>query len=196
MAELKTCVASLAESIYNDCNDSFGKGVEPKVWIFDRSNVDCVLDKESMTITSLTLHQGKVGQYINLPGDEAASGIKVEDQNSVLIPNFTKTAPAILLANSPKNAKAVRALKSGRYILVFELTIKDDANGQAFIAIGAEQGARGQDANWDAYSDDTQGGWAINMVEKNATLPQVFVVLGETAAETRAALDGMLTAAA
>lgn len=196
MATLKSCVDSLADNILNDCNDIYGKGVEKRAWIFAKEDVSITLDRENMKITAMTMKSGKIGHYIDFPADDPANGLKNEDQNAVIGMNFTKTSPLILLADSPRNAKIVRALKAGKHIIVFEKRAKDEAGEQAFIVIGAEQGAKGQDANWDAYSDDTQGGWAINLVETNATLPQAFLTLGETADATREALESMMTATA
>lgn len=196
MATLKSCIDSLVDSIYNDCNDVYGKGVEKRAWIFDKSDVDFTLDRDNLVITEFFMKSGKVGHYIDFPAEDPANGLKNEDQNAAIGLNFTKTSPLILLADNPRNAKAVRALKSSKYIIVFEKRAKDEAGEQAFIVIGCEQGAIGQDASWDAYSDDTMGGWAINLVEKNATLPQVFLKLGETPDATREALESMMTASA
>lgn len=194
MAELKTCVEALQDNILNDCNDTYGMGVEDRAWIFLKSDLDYLIDRENLLITEMTLAEGKKGHYIHFPAEDAANGIKVEDQNAAIGDNYTKTSPLVLLANNPRNAKAIRALKSGRYVIIFELKAKDDAQKQGFIAMGAEMGARGQDAVWDAYSEDTRGGFSINMVEKNATLPMVFVSLGENAEATRAALESMMSA--
>ncbi len=191
MAELKTCVESLATNILNDCNEVFGMGVEDRAWIFDKSKITHDLNRQTMTISYMVFaDQSNTGHYIYFPAEDAASGIKVEDQNAAIGQRYNKTAPLILMANTPENAAAIRALKSGRYIVVFELRHKADGE-PGFIVMGAENGCKGQDATWDAYSEDTQGGFAINLVEKNATLPQVFLDYGDHE-QTRQALDTLV----
>lgn len=195
MAELKSCVQTLASNILNDCNDVYGVGVENRAWILPKSNLDYTINRASMTIDMMALSDSAVmGHYIYFPAEDAANGLKVEDQNATIGTRYTKTSPLVLLANNPRNALAVQALKSDKYVVVFELRAKDQ-NQPAFIVMGAEMGCVGQDANWDAYSEDTQGGWAINMVEKNATLPMVFFDNGSIES-SREALESMVAASA
>ncbi len=192
---MSNCFNTLAASVWNDCNDSFGKGYENTAYIFDRTFIDretSVYNQSEMKITKLALQTGKKGYKLHMPSTQPFNGTRIEDQDAAIGVSMNKSVSLVLMADSPDNAKAIRAMKESNYVLVLERKVKgpDDAL-QAFTVIGWENGATGRTATLDAYNDDAKGGWTITMLEEDASAPQIFLDYGSYSA-TKAALDALV----
>lgn len=191
---LNSCIYTLDQDILNDCNVRYGKGAEKRAFIFSRSAIDndaTVFDASTGIVTKLVLKSGKRGFRMNMPSTTPFTGLTNEDQNVTIGMSFNKTVPVILLPNSPTSSQIIRALKSDDYVIVWEARVKGEKGEQAFPAVGMETGCKGSDATFEAYNDDTQGGWSINMIEEGATIPQVFVAYSEGYNATLTALESM-----
>lgn len=185
----KSCVSTLSVNIMNDCNDAYGKGVEDTFYVIDRNAIDW--GSKSMTDNSVkfNLLAGKRGYKIRYPSSETPA-IKTDDNNPVIGKSWKKTLPLVFLANSPKNAKAIDQLKEGKYVAIWESTVKGEIGDQAFHVIGFENGAVGQDMNSDTSSDDALGGFTGSLVEDNAAHSSLFFF--DTDYETtKASLESM-----
>lgn len=195
MAEQNACAENLGANILNDCNDDYGKGVEKIVYIIKKEDIDRKASKiTGNVISTLVLRTGKKAYTASAPSNTPFSGLTYEDQNATIGMSFNKTIPIVMLADSPTNALNVSALKQNKYVIIYENNNKGANGEQAFAVIGWEQGAVGQNATLDKYSDDTQGGWAVDMIEEGAKSPQIFFFSTDYET-TKAALDSLLSPA-
>lgn len=172
----KTCISKLADDILNDCNEQFGNGVEKFYYIIDREFIDWDKSKrEDNIVTQIVLNDkaGARGYKIGNPSNETPE-ITVTDNNPAIMTSFEKSLPVVMLADSPKSAAAVMALKTNKYIVVYENTTKGDTGNQAFVVFGWENGASGRDLTLTKNSEDTLGGWAGTLVESKAPTAQIF----------------------
>ncbi len=189
------CFSTLAASVWNDCNESFGRGYENTAYIFDRTFIDratSVYNSAEMKITKLALQTGKKGYKLHMPSNEPFNGTRIEDQDAAIGISMNKSVSLVLMADSPANAKAIRAMKESNYVLVLERKVKGtDEALQAFTVIGWENGATGRGATLDAYEDTARGGWTITMTEEDASMPQIFLDYGGYT-ETKAALEALV----
>lgn len=192
---LKNCVTTLARDIMNDCNESYGKGVEAYFYIIDRENIDWDSStRDGHLITKITAKTGKRGYKYRYPSTETPA-ITSTDTNIAIGTAFDKVLPVVLLADSPENAEAIMALKQGKYVAIYENTVKGESGKQAFPVIGWENGATGRDLTLDKSSDDSRGGWAGNLTETGAPTSQLFFYMTDYAT-TKAALESLCSAAA
>lgn len=195
MAEQNACAENLGANILNDCNDDYGKGVEKIVYIIKKEDIDRKASKiTGNVISTLVLRTGKKAYTASAPSNTPFSGLTYEDQNATIGMSFNKTIPIVMLADSPTNALNVSALKQNKYVIIYENNNKGANGEQAFAVIGWEQGAVGQNATLDKYSDDTQGGWTVDMIEEGAKSPQIFFFSTDYET-TKAALDSLLSPA-
>ena len=195
MAEQNACAENLGANILNDCNDDYGKGVEKIVYIIKKEDIDRKASRiAGNVISTLVLRTGKKAYTASAPSNTPFSGLTYEDQNATIGMSFNKTIPIVMLADSPTNALNVSALKQNKYVIIYENNNKGANGEQAFAVIGWEQGAVGQNATLDKYSDDTQGGWTVDMIEERAKTPQIFFFSTDYET-TKAALDSLLSPA-
>lgn len=195
MAEQNACAENLGANILNDCNDDYGKGVEKTVYIIKKEDIDRKASRiAGNVISTLVLRTGKKAYTASAPSNTPFSGLTYEDQNATIGMSFNKTIPIVMLADSPTNALNVSALKQNKYVIIYENNNKGANGEQAFAVIGWEQGAVGQNATLDKYSDDTHGGWTVDMIEEGAKTPQIFFFSTDYET-TKAALDSLLSPA-
>ena len=195
MAGQNVCAENLGANILNDCNDDYGKGVEKIVYIIKKEDIDRKASKiAGNVISTLVLKTGKKAYTASAPSNTPFSGLTYEDQNATIGMSFNKTIPIVMLADSPTNALNVSALKQNKYVIIYENNNKGANGEQAFAVIGWEQGAVGQNATLDKYSEDTHGGWTVDMIEEGAKTPQIFFFSTDYET-TKAALDSLLSPA-
>lgn len=178
----------------NDCTEPYGRGVEKTFYIIDREDIDWGKSVRTGNSVKIVLAQGKRGYKLLHPSREVPA-ITKEDNNPAIGTSWTKTLPVAFLAPSPENADAIMALKQGRFVAIYENTVKGENGKQAFHVIGYEVGAVGQDMSSDTSAEESQGGWTGNIVEANAPSPDIFYF--DTDYETtKAALESMCSAPA
>ena len=190
----KSCITTLAADIMNDCNEQYGSGIEKTIYAISRENIDFdASTRDGHLITNILLSEGKRGYKIRIPSTETPA-ITVTDQNASIGTAFDKVLPLTLLADSPKNAEAIMALKNDKYVFIYENTVKGDTGNQAFPVIGWEQGAVARDANLDKSNEDSLGGWTTNITETRAQTSQIFFFKTDYAT-TKQALESLCTEA-
>lgn len=188
-----SCVSKLGRDIMNDCTEPYGKGIEKTFYVFDREDVDFGEAARTGDTVEWTMRDGTRGYKLMNPSSEVPAITKT-DNNPVIGTSWDKVLPFTLLANSPENAEAIRVFKTGRFIIVYEHTVKGTDGKSAFHVIGYEVGAVGVDNNADTSSDDSQGGWTGTLVEKGAPSPDIFFFKTDYAT-TKAALESMCSTA-
>ena len=184
---MATCTTALSGNILNDCNEAIGRGLMNTAWIIDKASVTSVTRAGNI----ISAMAGAVAHKCLVPGSMPFNGTNIAGDDAEVMPGYTKVARLWLGANSPKNAQHVDELCKNAHIVVIELQQKNAEAEQAFIVIGAEQGAYGKSAAWDAYGDN-KGGWAVDMTEEEAQTAQVFF-WAESVEATRAALGSMVS---
>ena len=191
---LNNCYQRMETDVYNDCRDSYGKGLAPRAYYVARDDIDFNTSTiDGNVITKLALDSGAKAVRFNMPSRTPYNGAKNEDQNAAIGIAVNKTVPIILLADSPENARKIETLKSQQGVVIVENNAKGDKGKQAFVVVGWEQGVYGQNAIIDKYSDDTQGGWSIDLIEEGAKTPQIFLWMTDYET-TKKALESMCNA--
>ena len=101
-------------------------------------------------------------------------------------------------------AVLIDELKDGKFVLVAKAAgqvINADGNEALphdrgkYPIYGIYQGLKASEITRDAYSEDTQGGWQINLVEENAPYSGVFLYAAAGDAATEALFNSLKTAA-
>lgn len=177
----KTCISTLVDDIMNDCNDDYGRGIEGTIYALSRRYLDTSKHRENPHIvpklewTGGSENRGHKFGYVS----SETPAITVTDLNPVIGTGFDKVLPLMLLADSPKNAAAIQALKTDKYVFIYENTVKGEDGSQAFPIIGWETGAMAKDANMDKSDDTAKGGWTCNITETEAPTSQIFFWMGD-----------------
>ena len=96
-----------------------------------------------------------------------------------------------MLNSGPDVSKnIIDQLANGRFVFIFENKYAGTDGKNTFEIYGLEQGLTASEMTNDKYSEDTDGGWAVTLVEENAPSSGIFFFT-ESLAATRAALKSL-----
>ena len=128
-----------------------------------------------------------------VPGKTPFTGTQVALTTGTYLNKFTKTAAIVVLDSGPDVAEnVIDQLANGRFVFIFENKYQGKDNKNTFEIYGLEQGLVASEMTNEKYSEDTNGGWAVTLVEENAVSSGIFL-FNESITATRAALKSLET---
>lgn len=202
---INKCDFLIAADIAADCTNPSVAGVRNTGYIYNYDDIDW--DKVSRDaqnpniIHNLPLVTGKKGYRIYIPGNTPFTGTNTAFVAGTFSNKYTKHIAFVVLDNGAEVCHdIIDQLKNGQFVIVFENKFKGHNGDNAFEIYGFEQGLAQTAGTNDKYSEDTDGGWSIEMEETNAPTAGIFLVAnvsgdGSPMTATRALLEGTLTAA-
>jgi hypothetical protein len=190
----EACTNTIGKSILNDCTEVKGKGLESDAYIVDRDFIDrAAVIKTANVISVLPLLEGKQGYKIHTRRNEAFTGATDTGKTTNFGTAIDRSLPLIIESRNAANAVLIDQLRDGKYVIIVEKRPKDASitADQQFIVYGYEQGMTFKDSTHDPYSDDSNGGWIVNMQELDA--PSTMIFFASTTYEaSKAALESLL----
>lgn len=190
------CESIIAHAIDWPCDDLVVKGLESDGVIINRSDVDfanCVLSSTNPNIIeSLVLKTGKKGYLVNQLGNTPFTGTQSTLEVGTYRNTFTNTVSLVVLNNGPAVAKdVIDGLANGTYVVILRNKHKGSTGDAEYQVYGYTQGLRASEITNDKYSDDTDGGWLVNLQETGVRKSAMF--LWDTdAATTQAAYEALV----
>lgn len=193
----EACDYKLAQNIGSSCDNPIVQGLKNKGYIMNYDDIDFdSLQRDSdnnLIVSSLTLASGKKAYSAYVPGKTPFTGTKSELATGTYANKFNKTASIVVLDSGPDVAKnIINNLANGKFVFIMENKYQGADKKNTFEIYGLEQGLTASELTNEKYSEDTDGGWAVTLVEENAPSAGIFL-FSESIKATRALLESLLT---
>lgn len=193
----EACDYKLAQNIGASCDNPIVQGLKNKGYIMNYDDIDFdSVQRDSdnnLIVTSLTLLSGKKAYSAYVPGKTPFTGTKSELSTGTYANKFNKTASIVVLDSGPDVAKnIINNLANGKFVFIMENKYQGDDKKNTFEIYGLEQGLTASEITNEKYSEDTDGGWAVTLIEENAPSSGIFL-FSESIKATRSLLDSLLT---
>lgn len=193
----EACDYKLAQNIGASCDNPQVQGLKNKGYLMNYDDIDfdsLVRDETNSNIVkTLTLKSKAKAYSAYVPGKTPFTGTKSEMQTGTFRNTFNKTASIVVLDSGPDVAKnIIDNLANGKFVFIMENKYQGDEKKNTFEIYGLEQGMTASEIINEKYSEDTNGGWAVTLVEEQAPTSGIFM-FNTDITTTRTALDSLLT---
>lgn len=196
-----TCDYLIKQDIMPSCSDPIVGGLEQRGIIINRGDIDFGTTTFNATrsnvIETLALKPTKKAYQVVMYGSTPFTGTNTALEVGTYRNTFTNIVSLVVLDNGPDVcANVIDGLANGEYVVILEnkykANNKDENKGDAaFQVFGWYQGLKASEITNDKYSEDTDGGWLVNLQETNA--PKSGLFLFKTDYETTlAAIDSLV----
>lgn len=197
------CLRAISMDVAMDCSNPITAGLERRAVIINRADIDFgnVVYNTSRpnVIEALPLKSGKRGYSIRVDGDTPFTGTAADMEKKTYRNVFTNTFAFTVLGNDPDlTREVIDALSNGDFVVVFENKYKNinkesNKGDSTYQVMGLRQGLNAETIVNNKYDEDTDGGWAITLIEKGVAESALF--LYKTDLSTTEALFDSLTEA-
>lgn len=195
------CQSLISQDIQKSCDDPLVKGFKKVGVIINREDIDYV---NSVTagnvISTLKVATGKKGYWVETDSNNPFNGTNTEMVANDIANTFTNTLAFVVLNNDPDVCEnIIDKLKSGEFVVVLQAEY-DNAHKAAtpsdsvFRVFGWQRGLKASAISNNAYSDETGGGWLVNLQEVEVPKSGLFMYNTDYAT-TKAAFDALTTTA-
>lgn len=179
------CEKLITACVGADCTNPIFKGIEGKAWIFNKSEIASFTydGTNPNLITAITMATyddngndvAYVGYTIDQLGKTPFTGTNTSMTEGNVANKFTETLAFIVPDNSPTAAMLLDNIANGKFVVVVENEYDGADNKGKFQIYGAKKGLVCSAMERDAYSDDTDGGWAVTLVAEGTPNSALFV---------------------
>lgn len=169
------CDEMLKKDIAPSCDDPVVPGYEQEGVIMNRDEVDFALTTFNATqknvIETLAMKSGKKGYKVVVPGKTPYTGSKTSLATGTYRNTFTNALQLVVLDHGPEVCSdIIDGLANGSYVVILEnkykaLQKESNPGNAAFQVYGYYQGLAATTLENDKYSEDTEGGWLVNLEE-------------------------------
>lgn len=178
------CDEMLKKDIAPSCDDPVVPGFEQEGVIMNRDEVDFALTTFNSTmknvIETLAMKSGKKAYKVVVPGKTPYTGSKTSLATGTYRNTFTNLLQLVVLDNGPEVcADIIDGLANGSYVVILEnkhkaLQKESNPGNAAFQVYGYYQGLTATLLENDKYSEDTEGGWLVNLEETKCPKSALF----------------------
>lgn len=178
------CDEMLKKDIAPSCDDPVVPGYEQEGVIMNRDEVDFALTTFNSTqknvIETLAMKSGKKGYKVVVPGKTPYTGSKTSLATGTYRNTFTNLLQLVVLDHGPEVCSdIIDGLANGSYVVILEnkykaLQKEDNPGNAAFQVYGYYQGLTATTLENDKYSEDTEGGWLVNLEETKCPKSALF----------------------
>lgn len=178
------CDEILKKDIVPSCDDPVVPGYEQEGVIMNREEVDFALTTFNATqkniIETLAMKSGKKAYKVVVPGKTPYTGSKTSLTTGTYRNTFTNLLQLVVLDHGPEACSdIIDGLANGSYVVVLENKYKamqkeENPGNAAFQVYGYYQGLTATTLENDKYSEDTEGGWLVNLEETKCPKSALF----------------------
>lgn len=191
------CDYKLAMNIQASCDNPQVQGLRNKGYLinfddieFDSLRTNC---DNSHIVESLLLRSGKRAYSVEVPGKTPFTGTQSVLVTGTYLNKFNKTASIVVLNSGPDvTFNVIDKLANGRFVFIFENVYQGEDKKNTFEIYGLEQGLSASEITNEKYSEETDGGWAVTLIEEQAPSAGKFL-FSDSIAATRAILESLVT---
>lgn len=195
------CQSLIATDIQKSCNDPLVKGFKKSGVIINRDDIDYANSVTSANVIStLKIKTGKKGYAVEMDMNNPFNGTTTEMNQNDVGNTFTNTVAFTVLNNDPDVCDdIIDKLKDGEFVIVLQseyvnINKTGTAGDSAFRVFGWQKGLKASALSNDAYSDETGGGWLVNLQETEVPRSGMFMYTTDYAT-TKTAFDNLLVTA-
>lgn len=194
---MAVCDYLVQKDIEVNCTDPLVQGVEAEGVIINRQDIDFSAvtydTAKANIIKTIALKTGKKGYRVVQGGNSPFTGTKTELATGTYRNTFTNTVSLVVLDNDPDVCKdIIDGLANGSFVVILENKYKGlnktNAGEAAFQVYGWAQGLMATEITNEKYSEDTDGGWLVNLQETKAPRSGMFMFTTDYEA-TKTAVD-------
>lgn len=194
---MELCDFKLAQDVAGSCENPQVAGVKNTGYLINYDDIDwdqlAKATGNANIVETLILLSGKRAYKVVVPGNTPFTGTNVAMTTGTYRNKFTKTAAMVVLNSGPDvSANIIDQLANGRFVFIFENKFQGADHKNTFEIYGLEQGLAASEISNDKYSEETDGGWAVQLQETNAPSSGMFFFKTDIAT-TRAALNSLAT---
>lgn len=176
------CEKKIKGCIALDCEKPMFTGMESGAFIFNKSDIESITyeqvdnkDNPNM-VTALTLGTGAVGYRIEQFGKTPYTGTQTNMVEGNAFNKFNQTFSFVVTDNSSKASNEILDnLANGKFVAVVRNQYKGSDGRSEFQVYGINKGLAASAIENDKYSEDTDGGWQVTLVEENTPVSAVFI---------------------
>lgn len=181
---MAVCDYLVQKDIEVNCTDPLVQGVEAEGVIINRQDIDFSAVTYDTTkaniIKTIALKTGKKGYRVVQGGNSPFTGTKTELTTGTYRNTFTNTVSLVVLDNDPDVCKdIIDGLANGSFVVILENKYKglnkENPGEGAFQVYGWAQGLMASEITNEKYSEDTDGGWLVNLQEAKAPRAGMFM---------------------
>lgn len=203
---MNLCEKLLTSCISADCENPIYAGLEQTAFIFNRAEVDidameAASNKDGNLYKSIPMKTHTVAdetvsytgyKIVNL-GKTPFTGSQTEMVEGNVANKFTNTFAFVVPDNSPAAAGILDNIAGGKFLVVVNNQHKGSDGKGGFQLYGVKKGLVASTMTNDKYSEETDGGWAINLIEENTPVSALFIQHTTTDTEDTASyLEGLV----
>lgn len=180
----------IAGDITTDCSNPMFNGVEEIGYIMNKSEI-ASFTQTGNVISALTLASGKHAYKIYNPGKTPFTGTNKSMVEGAVSNKFTKTVNFVVPAIGPDVcANIIDVLANGEFVIVLASKYNNASGNAKYEVFGWNKGMKASAQDNDLYSEETDGGWAVTMVEENVPNSGIYFFTTDEAT-TKAALEAL-----
>lgn len=173
------CESLIAQDINFACDDLVVRGVEPDGIIINRKDIDfssTTFDStKTNVIKTLVLKTGKKGFEVVQQGATPYTGTQIALQVGTYRNTFQTTVSLVVLANDPDVCNfIIDGLANGTFVVILKNVSRGTAGDGKYQIYGYAQGLKASEITNEKWSEDTDGGWLVNLVEGAAPKSALF----------------------
>nr|DAN89905.1 MAG TPA: hypothetical protein [Caudoviricetes sp.] len=179
------CDKLIQQDIIFKCKDPIVKGVESHGVIVNRNDIDydaTIFDADKTNvIKTLVLKSGKKAYEIYVPGKNPFTGTTSTMNEGTYLNTFNHTVAMVVLDSGPDVcANIIDGLANGDFVVILENKYKSlrkagSPGDSSFQIYGWHQGLQATTLENDKYSEDTRGGWNVNLTETASPMSGMFL---------------------
>lgn len=140
--------------------------------------------------SAVSLKTGAKAYKIYNPTKTPFTGAKITMVEGSIQNKFDKVVPFIIPNDGPSVAKdVIQKLANGEFVVILANKWENTTPDNKFEVYGLEKGMRASAIENDKYSEDTDGGWSVELTESGAPI-SAYYFYDTDVATTRTKLEG------
>lgn len=191
------CTKVISNDIAPDCSNPLFNGMEEIGYIINKSEIASYTQSGNIVSAITMAVEGsttKKAFKIYNPGKTPFTGTKISMQEGKVSNKFSKTVSFVVPAIGPGVCtNIIDKLANGEFVVILASKYNTTGSGTdnaKFQIYGWNKGMKASAIEGDIYSEDTDGGWAVTMVEENVPQSGIYFYVTSEAA-SRTALEAL-----
>jgi len=177
------CEKVITGCITADCANPIFKGIESTAYIFNKKEIESITFGTGANINVVTeidmaeksAGVDYTGYKIEQMGKTPFTGTTTSMAEGNVMNTFTEAVSFVFPDNCPAASYLLDNIANGTFVVVLVNEYEGSDTRGKYQIYGSKKGLKCTSIERDAYSDDTNGGWAITLTAEGAPMSAVFV---------------------
>ncbi len=179
------CSKVITSCIGADCNNPVFAGIEGIGYVFNKSEISSFTYDQTNpnVITEITMATyddngtdvAYTGFQVSQLGKTPFTGTNTAMTEGTIGNVFTETVSFVVPDNSPAAAMLLDSIANGKFVFVLNNEYTGSDGRGAWQVFGAKKGLVCTEMTREAYSEDTNGGWAVTLTAERTPNSALFL---------------------